>query len=203
MKLSDVIDLEVNGLFVLLNGKALSGKHYRFDCLKGTYPLKFESTDVAFIEYKVTEKDGFTYSLFIIPPRLVGGFYVKTTAHKSSDDAVQLIWGRGAILAHYLNSDLSVSIKSGLFSPVETVKIGKDWIYTLYNFGKEKVIFLVKYREPWSNTSFIKDNEGEAFFFKSDGSTIKNTNYLVADITEFVPSQKSLLRELEDLIHNA
>ncbi len=203
MKLSDVVDLEVNGLFVLLNGKPLSGKHYRFTDLKGTYPLKFESEEVAFIEYKITEAEGFTYSLFIIPPKLVGGFYVKTTAHKSSDDVIQLIWGRGAVLAHYLNSDLSVSIKSGLFSPMETVKVGKDWIYTLYNFGNEKTVFLVKYKEPWLNTSFIKKNEGEAFFFKSDGSTIKNTNYLVADINEFVPSQKSLLRELEDLIYNA
>lgn len=203
MKLSDILDLKINGLFVLLNGKVLNGKYYKFNDLKGTYPLKFESDDLAFIEYKIANKDKFNYSIFIIPPKLIGGFYVKTTSHNSNGDIVQLIWGRGAILAHYLNLDLSVSIKSGLFSPMETIKIENNWKYTLYNFGNEKTVFLIKYIEPWSNTSFIKENEGEAFFFKSDGSTIKNTNYFVADISEFIPSQKNLLREVENLIYNA
>ncbi len=188
----------INGPFLFLDGKLLNAEKHYIDELK--YPFEQLPHEIAYEIYDIKKDGKYTYSFLIIPPKLVGGFFIKSNTHYAKDvEYVQLVSGRGAILSHKQNSDFSFDVKTGVFSQLETVKL-KDEYYCLYNFSTSSAVFFMKYVPPWKNNNFEQKNEGEAFFFKSDDTKTRNTNFLISRINVFETYNKDLISELEDLL---
>ena len=201
MRVTKTLDIEVSGIFVYMNGEMVKPLIFKVSDLEGLFPLNLKDVDsVLFTLTELFRKPPYTFSLIVLSPKTIGGFYAKTIPHRAMhEEFVQLIYGRGAIQSVYLNTDLSVSVKTAKLDAYETAKVDKDSHYLLYNFGTSNAVFLLKHTQPWRNSSFIHKNEGEPFFFKANGEYVKNTNYLVSNISDFKPYHKSIVDELEVL----
>src|SRR4030042_1700651 len=136
----------------------------------------------------VFKREGIRFDITVIPPRMIGGEYVKTLGHyhPGSEDGpaypevYQVLRGTAEYIMQKKNRNGSVDAMIVSAQEGDILIIPPGWGHVSINRGEATLVMANLVYEGFESLyKEYEDNQGAAFYYLKDGQIVQNTNYVV------------------------